>query len=506
MAADAPPTRSRNAASGSVCPSREGHGPSIDVMAILAALFTLGSRFAGKILTTALGWAGTLLFGRVPADRQILVLGITFGSVIWMALLAGVVFPNVGAMLLVLLPPQDFIPESVIRLVMLIGAIIVPAVVGFLTLALGDGDRSPKAILTAVARGYPLTALLAVLLVFLAGLGIWRKVTSVIKRWTDVHVPIVVRAAAYDKVASDLTTAIGAAGIEVTVTDAPAVMSKPARMLASVVGKDSSTLVPERLIQLDGKDLDILIYPMSLLVSGKPDLVNRARAALASRLTTTAAYMTTTEESQQVEDRLAALHPGADTGPAKPPRFDEAAAAELAAIDEQLADLPIEHEEWEVLYRMRLQVERDLRAGAMAGENVLGDQAVDQPQGVEGALATIGRLARGAATAAVEIVADDKTAKALDEATGSSWRWAARAAEVAHVAAREALEAKDQAETQADVTAGEPVSGQPTPVSGQPTPVSGQPTSVSGERTPANPPAGSPPPSDRDRSAASRAG
>ena len=69
-------------------------------MAILAALVAFGSRFAGKILTTALGWASTLLFGRVPASRQILLLGITFGSVIWMVLLAGIVFPDVGTFLL----------------------------------------------------------------------------------------------------------------------------------------------------------------------------------------------------------------------------------------------------------------------------------------------------------------------------------------------------------------------------------------------------------------------
>ncbi len=46
-------------------------------MAILAALIAFGSRFATKILTTTLGWASTLLFGRVPASRQILLLGRT---------------------------------------------------------------------------------------------------------------------------------------------------------------------------------------------------------------------------------------------------------------------------------------------------------------------------------------------------------------------------------------------------------------------------------------------
>ena len=79
-------------------------------MAILAALLAFGSKFAGKVLTTALGWAATLLFGRVPADRQILLLGITFGSVIWITLLLGVLFPEIGTFLLLLVPAQDVRP------------------------------------------------------------------------------------------------------------------------------------------------------------------------------------------------------------------------------------------------------------------------------------------------------------------------------------------------------------------------------------------------------------
>ena len=145
-------------------------------MAILAALLAFGSRFASKVLTTALGWATTLLFGRVPASRQILLLGVAFGSVIWMVLVAGVVSPDVGAFLLVLLPRQEFVPQEVIRLIMLAGALIVPGIIGALTYRLGDRDGSSiRELAGATVRGYPLTVLLAVLLVFLALLSIWRK-------------------------------------------------------------------------------------------------------------------------------------------------------------------------------------------------------------------------------------------------------------------------------------------------------------------------------------------
>jgi hypothetical protein len=313
-------------------------------MAILAALLAFGSRFAGKILTTALGWASTLLFGRVPADRQPFLLGITFGSVIWLVLLGGVLFPDLGTFLLVLVPPQDFVPEWVIRLAMLIGALTVPAVVGILVALLRPADeRTPRVIAESIARGYPLTVLLAVLLLFLAGLAIWRKGTSLARGWTDAHVPIVVTAGAYDQVAADLDAAVTAAGLEVEPKAAPATMSAPAKWLARVAGQSSAVLVPDRMIQLDGKDLDILIYPMDLLIAGKPRLVARARAAMASRLTTTAAHLTISAEAQAIEDRLTGLIRRPADQPDARPRYDERVEATLTSIDEELASVDIQY-------------------------------------------------------------------------------------------------------------------------------------------------------------------
>lgn len=332
-------------------------------MAFLAALLAVGSKYVGKVLTMALGWASTLLFGRVPASRQIVLAGITFGSVIWMVLLVGVAFPNLGTFLLLFVPSQSLVPEWVIRLAMLVGALVAPAVIGGLTLTLSPG-ASRRGIPAAVVRGYPLTIVLAILLLFLAALAIWRKAHSLARRWTDAHVPFVVKPGAYDEVAEDLRRAVVGAGIEVTARDAPAVMSGPARWLAAVAGSGASAMVPDRMIELHGDGLALLIYPMDLFISGRPDLVMRARAATASRLTTAAAHLTVSAEAQAVEDRLTDLI-----------HDPEAALADLATafapIDEQLTTIRIPYEEWEVLYRQRLQVERDMRARAMADREAL---------------------------------------------------------------------------------------------------------------------------------------
>ena len=411
-------------------------------MAILATLFALGSRFAGKVLTTALGWASTLLFGRVPAERQFLILGITFGSVIWLVLLGGVLFPDVGAFLLVLLPSQEFIPESVIRVIMLVAAIIVPGVIGAMTVALSAPDqRSPKRIAAGVLRGYPLTAVLAVLLIFLAALAIYRKGRSLLRRWTDAHVPVVVKPGAYERVASDLDEALSAAGFDLAPRAAPAAMSKPAKWLSMVAGADAASLVPDRMLQLHGPDLDILIYPMDILISGREETVNRARAAMASRLTTSAAHLTTTGEAQALEDRLAALLHRPEQG--ERPRMDEDAERELAAIDEELAKLPVSYEEWEVLYRERLQVERDLRVGAMAGENVVGAPPVEPQSAPQAAIAAIGRWARTGVETVAHVATDERAAVMIDQVARTRGGWLERAAAVALLAAREVLGTQD---------------------------------------------------------------
>src|SRR5258706_5661564 len=98
-------------------------------MAVLATLFGMLGRFAGKLLTTTLGWASILLFGRVPQDRQVVLALVTFGSVVWAVAVVGVVLPYVGAFLLAAVPAPAPIGESVVRPAMLVTRLPLPWVV-----------------------------------------------------------------------------------------------------------------------------------------------------------------------------------------------------------------------------------------------------------------------------------------------------------------------------------------------------------------------------------------
>jgi hypothetical protein len=121
------------------------------------------------------------------------------------------------------------------------------------------------------------------------------------------------------------------------------------------------------------------LYPSDIAISGERTTVARARAAIASRLLATAAWMTVSAEAQEIEGRLerlaAARIAGGEPGAGAATNPDAApvdVAAELRSIDEALAVVTIPHDEWEVLYRLRLQVERDLLAGARPGASFPG--------------------------------------------------------------------------------------------------------------------------------------
>jgi hypothetical protein len=320
-------------------------------MALIASLFALVGRFVGRVLTTTLGWASVLLFGRIPADRQIWLAVLTFGSLAWVAAVAGVLIPDVGAVLLTALPLPDWVPEDLVRLAMLVTAIVLPAIVGAVTLLLFDPEDRPKGkdLLVQVARGYAIVPILAVTLVVLAVAGTVRKLDSMAHRREDAHVPIVVRPGRYDALVDTLEETLREGGLVEERRAGPTILTTPARLLARVAGQGIGRMVPDRLIELHGPGVKVAVYPADLSITGEKDDVAKARALVARDVPSKDAWFTTTKEAQKVEDRLAALE-SADPATRN---------TQLPAIDRDLLNLTIDQDTFEVLYRRRLQLAVD---------------------------------------------------------------------------------------------------------------------------------------------------
>jgi hypothetical protein len=139
----------------------------------------------------------------------------------------------------------------------------------------------------------------------------------------------------------DQRPALDRSEIRVREARAPWPLAVPGRILALVGGAGVRALVPKQLVQLRGKGFVITIHPMDLGFTGEAKVLARVRAALVRELAFTEAYQTWTKESQEIEDALM--------------RADQKKTS-VETIARQLATIEIPYEEWEILYRILLQV------------------------------------------------------------------------------------------------------------------------------------------------------
>jgi len=98
-------------------------------------------------------------------------------------------------------------------------------------------------------------------------------------------------------------------------------------------------------------DLEILAYATNVSILGPKEDAYRVRAAMERELAFSDAYLTWNEESQAFEDELRELHESAN-GDLPGLRH------KLSAVQERIDVASLNSEEWNVLYRLRLQLEQ----------------------------------------------------------------------------------------------------------------------------------------------------
>jgi hypothetical protein len=319
---------------------------------IIAPLLAFAGRFVGKIVEMAFGWATVMLFGRVPDSKRLLLSVVALASVAWMAMVVASLIPAVGDLVVRGVPAPDFVRDEWLRWAMLALALLLPLAIGtagLILTAAGERPSGARGIVVQVLRGYPYAAVLAMVLAFLLVVAPVRKLRAILKRWEDAHIAVIVKPGGYERVASDLESALDDAGLPISRAAAPRVLELPSRLLAAVGGGSVRQLVPDRVIVLKNPRLEVTIYPSDVALAGAKAQVAAARAAVASRLTFTSAYQTASLEAQQIEERLERIAMAGGLP-----------WQALAEVDGQLAGLVVPYDDWSVLYRQRLQVELTL--------------------------------------------------------------------------------------------------------------------------------------------------
>ena len=216
---------------------------------------------------------------------------------------------------------------------------------------------------------------------FLAGVGFVRKVRSARHRWSDTHIPIVVPPKGYADTVDTIHDALADAGIPLEPRPASPLLSLPAWVLTHLAGPNVRRVRPDRVIELRGADMRVGIYPSDVAVSTTAELRTPIRAddpGGAWRARTPTSRRARRRRTSKTGSSGSRPMPGTLSGP----RHEEPA---LAAIDRTLLALDVPNEEWDILYRLRLQAERDLLRRALGGTAVIDPLTIDATARATGA-------------------------------------------------------------------------------------------------------------------------
>jgi hypothetical protein len=303
----------------------------------------------------------------------------------WPILVLGVIWPRVAATLLTFAPLPSWIPSSLIRAVWVALAVIVPFALGTAVAARSRGPAVPipgtrrmassagspdsaarrapvhESKIVRLFRGIPITLAIAAsfLIVFIT--VPLQRLRSMIRRQVDIDVPLVTDAQGYPLVAEEIAATLSRHGLKVALTTPDWTVTAPSRILSRLGGPSFDAYVPRRFTQFQGPRLEVMLYPNGLLLRGSEQETAWAHGLLVEALTDAPAYQTFDPAAQDIERQIRRVwavfgeNPPAHTG-------SMVLESRLDEIVREIRELPVGYDEWQIVYRQVLQLDRALRA------------------------------------------------------------------------------------------------------------------------------------------------
>ena len=338
-------------------------------MAILQALLALITKSAGKILNAIFGWAVHALFGKTTSRDQTLLSALVGAAVAWPLLVVGIAAPKIAALVLAFVPLPRSVPSWIVRLVWFVLALAVPIALG-LTLGARRPAQAPKEpYVDRVLRGFPITLGLALaFLIMFVSVPVMRLV-SIVRRQKTADVPLVTDVAAYHDVAGRVVEALNRHGLGLRAGEPSWWVKAPTRILAWFGGAAFSAFVPSRIEHFTAPGLELSFYTSGILVRGVGPRVIWAHGLIAETAVHSNGLETMAAPAQDIERQIRRLWKVVDDAP----EAHVNAAPLLARVREiahDLGTIDVDYDEWSVLYRQLLQVERAVR-----GERQLLDES-----------------------------------------------------------------------------------------------------------------------------------
>jgi hypothetical protein len=351
-------------------------------MAILQAILGLITRSLGRVVSAMFGWAVVALFGPTTSREKIVLSGLVGAAAIWPVLLLGIVIPKIAVFALSFVPVPAWVPQWTVRVVWIVLAAAVPFAVG-LTMAarrvsadvsvrtgivpgsaakpqLSAESPRKEARLKRLLRGFPITIGIAASFVIMFVTVPVLRVTSMIRRRIDVQVPVVTDAKSYETVADTVARTLNDYGFTVRRAEPGWWVTMPSRILLRLGGPTFRPYIPERLAYFRGPKLEAVLYPNGLLLRGAEQDTAWAQGVVVEALTAAPAYQTFDPGAQDIERQIRRIWSVYRENPVAH-REASALRARLAEIGLDIRNLPVPYDEWQIVYRQALQLDRALR-------------------------------------------------------------------------------------------------------------------------------------------------
>jgi hypothetical protein len=308
----------------------------------------------------ALGWATALYFGQVPGRQGRMLAVVSLVAAAWVILVVGFAVPIfTGAALEALdVIEENFDVEFLHYAGLTAGIVLVPPVVAAITVwGAFHEDRSVGTWLRLVPRSYPATAMLGAAVLMMVAF----TPVLLFRRWRHgikfVQVSLVMREGTDDDdLVEALRDALRSIGVDdLRVEPATGVRTWPLRTVGYAVEHLLGATVRGDPVRIAAGEIEIYAYATTISIQGPKEDTYRVRAAIERKLGFDDAYLTWNEDAQGIEDALLEAHRSADGDV-------DALRARLDEIQERMDTESLNSEEWNVLYRRRLQIELSARA------------------------------------------------------------------------------------------------------------------------------------------------
>ena len=326
-------------------------------MAILQALISYLGKSAGKALNAIFGWAVLALFGTTSPKEQTLLSAVVAAAAAWPILLLGVIVPKIALLIVAFVPMGKSVPSFWLRLIWIALAVLVPIVVGSVVAKRGSQETMPEPGWKKFLRGFPVTLALACAFLLMLVVAPILRIATVIRRREIVRIPAVMDKGITALTMAALADTLKRHGIALRSAKAPWYQTAPAKILLKIGGRPFAAMASEHVEYRRNPQLELTVLPNETILRGVPVVVGQARALCTEVYGPRPIIQTFDAGARELEWHAKRVWAIYLEQPDAHERSDvlEHRVTELSA---QLSRLNLPWDEWQIIYRLLLQVDR----------------------------------------------------------------------------------------------------------------------------------------------------